>query len=104
MIQITRSIVEVAEAVSRFPASWQDQAQVAGYLESLAPGLSKAIAEVAQMVASGRIGVIGASPDEIRAAIAEEIEGRTVGLDPALIEAIVTLVMMIVKMLTQKRG
>lgn len=104
MIQITRSVVEVVDQATKLPQSWQDQAQVAGYLESLVPGLSKVISETAQMVVSGKLGLIGARPDEIRAAVAEEIEGRTVGLDPAIIEAIVALVLMIVKMLSQKRG
>lgn len=103
MLQITRSVVEVLDAGTKFPASWRDLPQVTGYYESLVPGLAKLTVEIAELVESGRLGLIGASQDEIRATVVEELEGRQVALNPALIEAIVQIVMFVIQLLQNRK-
>lgn len=101
MINISRSVIDLAQAAVPLPAKLDDVAVVKAYLDGLTLPISKLIVEVAQAIKAGKLGVIGeASPEEIREAVAEELEARGLTmLDPAVLEAIVTLVMFLIKLL-----
>jgi len=104
MINITKAVVELIQNGSQPPASWADEGAVHGYLESLTPSAAKIIVQIAVAITSGRLGLVG-SHDEVRSAVAEELETRgLVGIDPAVIEAIVTLLFTLVRLLAKRQS
>jgi hypothetical protein len=104
MIAMTRAVVDVAQEASKLPPSWTDKQAVAGYLGRLVPGLTEIITAVAEAVIGGRLGLMGEiTPELVRSEVARELEERgLVGLNPALIEAIITLVMTLIQLLAKR--
>jgi hypothetical protein len=104
MIAITRAVVDLAQEAVKLPPSLTDKQAVAAYLTRLVPGLTEIISTVAQAAISGRLGLAGAAnPELIRSEVARELEERGLsGLDPALIEAIITLVMAMIQLLAKR--
>ncbi len=104
MIAISKAVIDLVEAAQPIPTNLADEAEVKRYLDGLTPGMAKLVAEIAQAVQSGKLGLIGnASADEVRVAVAEEIEARGLtSINPALIEAIITLVMTLIQLLAKR--
>lgn len=102
MINLSRAVIDVVTSGTQLPPSWTDEAKVRAYLENLTPGIAKIIVQVAQAIADGKLGLIGASPDEVRSAIAEELESRGAAIDPALIESIITIILTIARLLAKR--
>ncbi|WP_347245375.1 hypothetical protein [Thermogutta sp.] len=101
MINISKAVIDIAQNATQVP-DWTNEASVRGYLESLVPSAARLIVEVAQGIQSGRIGLVG-SADEIRTAVADELEARGLtALDPALIEAIITILLTLVRLLSKR--
>jgi len=101
MIALSKAVIEVVQAAMPLPGDLTNEADVKQYLDGLAPGMAKLVAEIAQAVQSGKLGLIGnASADEIRVAVADELEGRGIKtIDPALIEAIITIILFVISQL-----
>lgn len=103
MITLSRAVLQVIEAGTPLPPDLTNEAAVKAYLDGLTGPMAKLIATVAEAVQSSKIGLIGASPEEIRKAVAEELEGRAlVGVNPAVIEAIVTIILFIISQLRKQ--
>ena len=104
MIALSKAVIEVVQAAMPLPGDLTNEADVKQYLDGLTPGMAKLVAEIAQAVQSGKLGLIGnASADEVRVAVAEEIEARGLtSINPALIEAIITLVMTLIQLLAKR--
>ncbi len=105
MIALSKAVIEVVQAAMPLPGDLTNEADVKQYLDGLAPGLAKAIVAIAEAVKAGKLGLIGApSADEIRVAVADELEGRGIKtIDPALIEAIITIVVFIISQLRKDK-
>lgn len=105
MIALSKAVIEVVQAAMPLPGDLTNEADVKQYLDGLAPGLAKAIVAIAEAVKAGKLGLIGnASADEVRVAVAEEIEARGLtSINPALIEAIITIVVFIISQLRKDK-
>lgn len=103
MISITRSVVDVVQAALPLPEDMTDKAALEHYFAQLSVPLAGLVAEIAQAVQAGKLGVIGASQDEIRAQVAEELDARAAyGVNPALVEAIITIVLFVLERLRKQ--
>jgi hypothetical protein len=101
MINVSRAVIDLVQSASHVPV-WTDEAAVRGYLESLVPSTAKLVVELAQAIQTGRIGLLG-SADEIEVSVADELEARGLtGLDPSLIEAIITILLAIARLLAKR--
>jgi len=104
MLNISRAAVDLVQAATPLPTDWTNETAVQSYFEGLAGPLAKLVVQIAKAVVEGQLGLIGASQDEVHSAVAEELEARGLtGLNPALIEAIITIVLFIISQLRKER-
>lgn len=102
MVNLGRAVIEIVQNASQLPKSWTDDKAVHDYLQAMVPGVSALVVQIVQAVQTGRLGIVGVSRDEVHTAIAEELELRGATLDPALIEALVTVILAVIKLLVRQ--
>ena len=100
MINISRSVIDVLQVAAPLP-DLQDKAAVKAYMQKLEDPVATLVSEIAKAVAAGKVGLVGMSPEEVRNAVAEELEARQVELNPALVEAIVQIILFIISRLAK---